>query len=134
VRESGRDALEDGLDVPVVCSHDDLHDCHREGRLTLKTRELQPITVPPIDADMVRETREALNMSRHVCRAAKSNGHPQYPSRHASLIARRGADPSSQAAARFYSSRVRTVRRSRPGANGGLTIVSINLFSSNSTL
>jgi putative transcriptional regulator len=39
---------------------------HREGRLTLKTREVQPIMVPPIDADMVRETREALNMSRHV--------------------------------------------------------------------
>jgi putative transcriptional regulator len=39
---------------------------HREGRLTLKTRDVQPITVPPIDADMVRETREALNMSRHV--------------------------------------------------------------------
>ena len=38
----------------------------REGRLTLKAREVQPITVPPIDADMVRETREALNMSRHV--------------------------------------------------------------------
>ena len=38
----------------------------REGRLTLKTREVQPIMVPPIDADMVRETREALNMSRHV--------------------------------------------------------------------
>src|SRR4029434_5433568 len=39
---------------------------HREGRLTLKTREVAPITVPPIDADVVRETREALNMSRHV--------------------------------------------------------------------
>jgi putative transcriptional regulator len=39
---------------------------HREGRLTLKTREVQPITVPPIDADVVRETREALKMSRHV--------------------------------------------------------------------
>ena len=38
----------------------------REGRLTLKTREVQPITVPPIDADIVRETREALKMSRHV--------------------------------------------------------------------
>ena len=33
---------------------------HREGRLTLKTREVQPITVPPINADVVRETREAL--------------------------------------------------------------------------
>ncbi len=39
---------------------------HREGRLTLKTREVQPITVPPIDADVVRETRESLKMSRHV--------------------------------------------------------------------
>jgi hypothetical protein len=27
---------------------------------------VQPITVPPIDADMVCETLEALNMSRHV--------------------------------------------------------------------
>ena len=39
---------------------------HRDGRLTLKTREVQPITVPPINADVVRETREALKMSRHV--------------------------------------------------------------------
>jgi hypothetical protein len=39
---------------------------HREGRLTLKTRQVQPITVPPIDAGIVRETREALRMSRHV--------------------------------------------------------------------
>jgi putative transcriptional regulator len=39
---------------------------HREGRLTLKTRAVQPITVPPIDADVVRETREALKMSRQV--------------------------------------------------------------------
>jgi putative transcriptional regulator len=38
----------------------------RDGRLTLKSSEVQPITVPPIDADMVRDTREALNMSRHV--------------------------------------------------------------------
>ena len=34
--------------------------------LTLKTRAVQPITVPPIDADIVRETREALKMSRQV--------------------------------------------------------------------
>lgn len=39
---------------------------HREGRVTLKTTEVQPIAVPPIDADVVRETREALNMSRQV--------------------------------------------------------------------
>jgi putative transcriptional regulator len=39
---------------------------HREGRLTLKTREVAPIFVPPIDADIFRQTREALKMSRHV--------------------------------------------------------------------
>lgn len=39
---------------------------HREGRVTLKTTEVRPIAVPPIDADVVRETREALNMSRQV--------------------------------------------------------------------
>jgi DNA-binding transcriptional regulator YiaG len=33
---------------------------------TLKTRAVQPITVPPIDADVVRETREAFKMARHV--------------------------------------------------------------------
>ena len=30
------------------------------------TRGMQLITVPPINADVVRETREALKMSRHV--------------------------------------------------------------------
>lgn len=39
---------------------------HREGRLTLKTRHVHPITVPPVDADIVRGTRDALKMSRHV--------------------------------------------------------------------
>ena len=39
---------------------------HREGRLTLKTLHVQHIAVPPVDADVVRETREALKMSRHV--------------------------------------------------------------------
>jgi hypothetical protein len=39
---------------------------HSEGRLTLRTRQVQPITVPPVDADVVRQTREALKMSRHV--------------------------------------------------------------------
>lgn len=39
---------------------------HREGRITLKTREVRPIAVPPIDPDVVRETRVALKMSRNV--------------------------------------------------------------------
>lgn len=39
---------------------------HREKRITLKTKVVHPITVPPIDAETVRETREALNMSRQV--------------------------------------------------------------------
>ncbi len=39
---------------------------HREGRVTLRTHEVEPIVVPPVDADFVRETREALHMSRQV--------------------------------------------------------------------
>ncbi len=39
---------------------------HREGRVTLETRHVQPISVPPVDADIVRDTREALKMSRPV--------------------------------------------------------------------
>ena len=39
---------------------------HRERRLTLRTHQVEPITVPPVDADFVRETREALHMSRQV--------------------------------------------------------------------
>jgi putative transcriptional regulator len=39
---------------------------HREGRLTLRTHEVEPITVPPVSSKVVRETREALNMSRQV--------------------------------------------------------------------
>ena len=39
---------------------------HRERRITLKTQEVRPIAVPPIDPGVVRETREALKMSRHV--------------------------------------------------------------------
>ena len=35
-------------------------------RVTLKTADVQPIAVPPRDADVVRETREALHMSRQV--------------------------------------------------------------------
>lgn len=39
---------------------------HREGRLTLRTHEVEPITVPPVNPSLVRQTREALNMSRQV--------------------------------------------------------------------
>src|SRR5947208_14566097 len=39
---------------------------HREGRLTLRTHRVEPITVPGVDPDFVRETREALHMSRQV--------------------------------------------------------------------
>lgn len=39
---------------------------HREGRLTLRTHQIEAITVPPVDPDFVRETREALHMSRQV--------------------------------------------------------------------
>ncbi len=39
---------------------------HREKRLTLRTHEIFPIAVPPINPQLVRETREGLNMSRQV--------------------------------------------------------------------
>jgi putative transcriptional regulator len=39
---------------------------HRENRLTLRTTQVEPIAVPNIDPDLVRETREALGMSRQV--------------------------------------------------------------------
>jgi putative transcriptional regulator len=39
---------------------------HREGKVTLRTHHVEPIAVPPIDPDFVRETREALHMSRQV--------------------------------------------------------------------
>lgn len=39
---------------------------HRDGRLTLRTHHVEPITVPAVDPDFVRETREALHMSRQV--------------------------------------------------------------------
>src|SRR6202165_2438842 len=39
---------------------------HREGRLTLRTHQVEPITVPGVDPDFVRETRAALHMPRQV--------------------------------------------------------------------
>jgi putative transcriptional regulator len=39
---------------------------HREGRLTLRTHEVEPIALPTLEPDIVRDTREALQMSRQV--------------------------------------------------------------------
>jgi putative transcriptional regulator len=39
---------------------------HREGQVTLRTHQVQPITVPSVDPAFVRATREALHMSRQV--------------------------------------------------------------------
>jgi putative transcriptional regulator len=39
---------------------------HREERVTLRTHHVEPIAVPAVDPDFVRETREALHMSRQV--------------------------------------------------------------------
>jgi putative transcriptional regulator len=38
----------------------------REGRLTLRTHRVEPISLPPLKPRIVRETREALQMSRQV--------------------------------------------------------------------
>ena len=39
---------------------------HREGRLILETHRVEPITLPSLGPKLVRETREALHMSRQV--------------------------------------------------------------------
>lgn len=39
---------------------------HREGRVTLRTHDVEPITIPLVDPDFVRKTREGLHMSRQV--------------------------------------------------------------------
>lgn len=39
---------------------------HREGRLTLRTHQVEPLVFPVLMPSVVRETRESLNMSRQV--------------------------------------------------------------------
>ena len=39
---------------------------HREGRLTLRTLHVEPISLPELEPRVVRETRESLHMSRQV--------------------------------------------------------------------
>ena len=39
---------------------------HREGRLTLRTHHVEPISLPELEPRVVRETRESLRMSRQV--------------------------------------------------------------------
>lgn len=39
---------------------------HREGEITLRTHEVTPLVVPPVNPQFVRETREGLHMSRQV--------------------------------------------------------------------
>ena len=39
---------------------------HREGRLTLRTHHVEPISLPELEPRVVRETRESLQMSRQV--------------------------------------------------------------------
>ena len=39
---------------------------HREGRITLRTHSVEPLALPPVDPDFVRQTREAMRMSRQV--------------------------------------------------------------------
>ena len=39
---------------------------HREGKLTLRTHEIDTSPLPPVTAAVVRDTRERLNMSQRV--------------------------------------------------------------------
>jgi putative transcriptional regulator len=58
---------------------------------------VQPITVPPIDADIVRETREALKISRHVFRIQDWCDPP-----HAGAVGTGRSKPNEQAAALIW--------------------------------
>jgi putative transcriptional regulator len=37
---------------------------HREGRVTLRSHQIERLTLPPIDEQIIRSTRERLHMSR----------------------------------------------------------------------
>jgi len=39
---------------------------HREGRLTLRMHRVEPIRLPPVKPELIRQTREGLHMSRQV--------------------------------------------------------------------
>lgn len=39
---------------------------NREGQVTLRTHSVEPLTLPPVDPAFVRQTREAMRMSRQV--------------------------------------------------------------------
>ena len=39
---------------------------HREGKLTLRTCRVDPVDLPPVDAAVIRQTREKLCMSQSV--------------------------------------------------------------------
>ena len=39
---------------------------HREGKITLRTFQAEPLALPEVDAALIRETRAQLNVSRRV--------------------------------------------------------------------
>ena len=39
---------------------------HREGRVTLRSHRIVPLSLPAIDENVIRSTREGLHMSRNV--------------------------------------------------------------------
>ena len=39
---------------------------HREGKITLRTLQAEPLALPEVDAALIRETRAQLNVSRRV--------------------------------------------------------------------
>lgn len=36
----------------------------REGQISLRTHQMEPVSLPPVSASIIRETREQFNMSR----------------------------------------------------------------------
>lgn len=39
---------------------------HREGRTTLRSHDMEALSLPAVNADMIRNTRERLSMSRQA--------------------------------------------------------------------
>ena len=39
---------------------------HREGRITLRSHRITPLSLPRVDERVIRSTREKLHMSRHA--------------------------------------------------------------------
>jgi putative transcriptional regulator len=64
-KKKGRRAPKRRLFSELMSGVQAMH-AHRDGRVTLRTHHVEPIAIPEVGPAFVRETREALHMSRQV--------------------------------------------------------------------